>query len=87
MTGRITSRILAFKKTGHSMRNARIITVNLNRTPSRHGTAYEKCQSILTTWNSQGNLEQDFATLAITYSSDAATSANGGLWRGKLRPV
>ena len=35
-----------------------------------------------TTWNSQGNLEQDFATLAITYSSDAATSANGGLLEG-----
>ena len=41
--------------------------------------AYENCQSILTTWESQGKLEDDFATLAITYSNDKTTSANGGL--------
>ena len=71
------------QKLDDPMRNARIITIQPEQdTQQAWDTAYEKCQSILTTWNSQGNLEQDFATLAITYSSDAATSANGGLLEG-----
>lgn len=41
--------------------------------------ACDDCQSILTTWESKGYAEEEFATLAITYSQDKATSAAGGL--------
>lgn len=75
---------MGLEKTDDVMRSARMVLIAPEDPEKEEDwTAAEtQCRSLMTTWQSQGALEDDLATMATAYSDDAGSAAVGGLMEG-----